>query len=81
MPLNVEAVLGLLGSTTFLKAVVSSSSLEGIHLSLNHIKLIDRFDELISTQCVERGKPFGDVYLYAAEKAKCSSRGVLSYRG
>ena len=64
----VEAVLDYLDQQHILKAVVSSSSLEGIHLSLNHIKLIDRFDELISTQCVERGKPFGDVYLYAAKR-------------
>ena len=49
-------------------AVVSSSSLKGIQLTLSQIGLKHFFDEIISTEMVKRGKPFGDVYQFAAKK-------------
>ena len=49
------------------KAVVTSSDLD---MATNYIRMLgieDRFDKIISASMVERGKPYPDVYLYAAD--------------
>jgi HAD superfamily hydrolase (TIGR01509 family) len=49
--------------------VASSGSYEKMQITLGRTKLLRHFEgKLHSTSDVERGKPFPDVYLYAAKK-------------
>jgi HAD superfamily hydrolase (TIGR01509 family) len=50
------------------KAVVTSTQYDR---AMNYIRMLgieNRFDAIVSASMVERGKPYPDVYLYAAEK-------------
>ena len=50
------------------KAVVTSTQYDR---AMNYIKMLgieNRFDAIVSASMVERGKPYPDVYLYAADK-------------
>jgi HAD superfamily hydrolase (TIGR01509 family) len=47
-------------------AVASGSPLKAIELALQRLHIRDAFTAIISSESVQRGKPFPDVYLHAA---------------
>lgn len=50
------------------KVIASSSSLSRIRKNLEKAGLTDRFDHLVSSDDMERGKPFPDIFLAACRK-------------
>jgi len=52
----------------FKLAVASSSPMSEINTVLKRLSLLNLFDELVSSDAVEHGKPAPDVFLYAARK-------------
>ncbi|GIW47228.1 MAG: phosphatase [Deltaproteobacteria bacterium] len=54
----------------FLIALASSSPLRVINFVLDKLSLKDFFSTVVSGEMVERGKPYPDIYLYAADKLK-----------
>ncbi len=53
--------------------VASGGSHEKMRTTLGKSNLLDKFeDKLFSTSDVERGKPYPDIFLHAAEKMSCS---------
>lgn len=48
--------------------IASSSRIESINLVLKKFKLAEKFQEVISDTEMERGKPFPDIFLVAADK-------------
>jgi|TARA_B110000090_G_C13308681_1_gene418714 HAD superfamily hydrolase (TIGR01509 family) len=69
---SVTAVSGIENAITNISipyCVASSGSYEKMHTTLGKTKLLKYFDgKLHSTTDVDRGKPFPDIYLYAAKK-------------
>ena len=69
---SVTAVSGIENAITNISipyCVASSGSYEKMHTTLGKTKLLNYFDgKLHSTTDVDRGKPFPDIYLYAAKK-------------
>jgi HAD superfamily hydrolase (TIGR01509 family) len=67
----VAGVIETLELITTQKCIASSSSMERLNHTLGITKLLPYFENRIfSTEFVSRGKPFPDIYLYAAEKMK-----------
>ncbi|MDO4962429.1 MAG: HAD family phosphatase [Eubacteriales bacterium] len=49
-------------------AIASSNAIEMIEACLEANSIKDKFDSVVTSNEVKRGKPYPDVYLYAAEK-------------
>lgn len=49
-------------------AVATSSPLDRAEKYLSQVKLLDKYDEIVSGHMVEHGKPAPDVYIYAAAR-------------
>lgn len=65
----VEGISHALATLPNPKCVASSSNMQRLHLTLGITHLLPYFDgRIYSTEFVKRGKPFPDIYLYAAEK-------------
>jgi beta-phosphoglucomutase-like phosphatase (HAD superfamily) len=60
-------------------AVASGSPMEGIEIALRQIGLAGRFDLLITSETVRRGKPHPDVFLAAAERLGVRAAGCVVF--
>lgn len=58
-------------------AIVSSSELPYLENIVDRLHIRSYFDEIISGQMVEHGKPAPDIYLYAAEKIGLSKEQLV----
>lgn len=65
---GIEELLRFLKTHGIRTAIASSSPLERIENYLSQTGLIGYFDELVSGQMVEKGKPEPDIYYLAAKK-------------
>jgi len=60
-------------------AVASGSPMEGIEIALRQIGLAGRFDLLLTSETVRRGKPHPDVFLAAAERLGVRAAGCVVF--
>ncbi len=60
-------LLKLLRENGVRTAIASSNAIEMIEVCLRSNSIEDKFDKIVTADQVERGKPYPDVYLYAAE--------------
>lgn len=68
---GVREILGCLSKHHRKLAVASSTAKEQIERNLQVAGIREYFDEIISAEEVEHGKPAPDIFLYAAEKIHC----------
>lgn len=69
---GVEEILDLFRQRGAGIAVASSSRLERVRANLRAVGLLERFDQVVSGQEVERNKPAPDIFLLAAERLGCA---------
>lgn len=65
---GVKEALGFIKGRGMKTAVASASRIDHVSDYLRMTGIIDYFDRIITTSCVERGKPFPDVYEYACSE-------------
>ncbi len=65
---GINQLLDYLKENDIKTAIATSSPIERTIKYLSSVKLVDRFDDIISGYMVENGKPAPDIFLYAAEK-------------
>jgi HAD superfamily hydrolase (TIGR01509 family) len=71
----VDGIIETLELITTQKCIASSSNMERLTHTLGITNLLPYFENRIfSTEFVSRGKPFPDIYLYAAEKMNTSPK-------
>jgi HAD superfamily hydrolase (TIGR01509 family) len=71
----VEGIVEVLQIITTKTCIASSSSMERLNHTLSITNILPYFENnIFSTELVKRGKPFPDIYLYAAEKMKVSAK-------
>lgn len=74
---GMDALLDYLEQKGIQKAIATSSPMDRTEKYLSQVGLWDRFDEIISAQMVETGKPAPDIYIYAAQKLGLSPKECL----
>jgi len=67
---GVESLLGRLDRLKMPRCIATSSSPEFARKVLSQVQIIDRFDFIITSHDVERGKPNPDIYWAAAERMR-----------
>lgn len=65
---GIRELLDYLKENGMKTSIATSSPLDRTKEYLSQVGLVDAFDELVSGQMVEHGKPAPDIYLYAASK-------------
>jgi HAD superfamily hydrolase (TIGR01509 family) len=71
---GVLELLGELRDAGLKVAVVSSSPLERVNVSLEEVGLILEFDLVVSGDCCDKGKPDPEPFLFAADRLKVKPR-------
>lgn len=74
---GVEQVLDRLDQLGFPRCVATSSSPQFAETVLTLVKIISRFDFVITARDVDRGKPKPDIYLAAAQRMKVEPKNML----
>lgn len=65
---GIQELIDFLKDNGMKTSIATSSPLDRTKEYLSQVGLVDAFDELVSGQMVEHGKPAPDIYLYAASK-------------
>ncbi|MBU5430276.1 HAD family phosphatase [Kineothrix sp. MSJ-39] len=76
---GVHRLIRELGKREIKAAVVTASPQNRAQMHLSSVGLDGLFETIVTTEAVKRGKPFPDVYLYAAERLEVMPEDCLAF--